>query len=81
MEKIVRLFYPHFSIVDTTYVLDIHTQELIINEDLNMKDQRGRPEGGGEWEPIKISRKNLAYILESTRDPSLLTRLRPPSYR
>jgi hypothetical protein len=36
---------------------------------------------GGEWEPIKIPRGNLAYILKSTRCPSLLTRLRPPSYR
>jgi hypothetical protein len=38
-------------------------------------DQRG-----GEWEPIKIPRWNLAYILKSARRPSLLTRSRPYSY-
>jgi hypothetical protein len=39
-----------------------------------------RPEGG-EWESIKILLENLAYIPKSTRNPSLLTRSRPPSYR
>jgi hypothetical protein len=39
-------------------------------------DQRG-----GEWEPIKIPHWNSAYIPKSTRNPSLLTRPRPPSYR
>jgi hypothetical protein len=28
---------------------------------------------GGEWEPIKIPRRNLAYILNQIRHPSLLT--------
>jgi hypothetical protein len=37
--------------------------------------------GGGEWESIKIPRRILAYILESTGCPSLLTRSRPLSYR
>jgi hypothetical protein len=37
--------------------------------------------GGGEWEPIKISRRNLAYVPKTIRNPSLLTRPRPPSYR
>jgi hypothetical protein len=37
--------------------------------------------GGAEWEPIKIPpRRNLAYILKSTRRPSLLTWPRPHSY-
>jgi hypothetical protein len=41
----------------------------------------GDQRGGGEWEPIKIPRTNLAYIPKMTRHPSLLTRLRPHSYR
>jgi hypothetical protein len=47
---------------------------------VSLKDRRRRPEGG-EWEPIKIPRGNLAYIPKSTRIPSLLTRPRPSSYR
>jgi hypothetical protein len=47
---------------------------------LVVKDRRRRPEGG-EWESIKITHRNLDYILKSTRCPSLLTRLRPSSYR
>jgi hypothetical protein len=27
-----------------------------------MKDRRRRPEGGGEWDPIKITHRNLVYI-------------------
>jgi hypothetical protein len=27
-----------------------------------VKDRRRRPEGGGEWEPIKIPQWNLVYI-------------------
>jgi hypothetical protein len=42
------------------------------------KATRGRE---GEWEPIKIPRRNLSYIPESTRYPSLLARPRPASYR
>jgi hypothetical protein len=38
-------------------------------------DQRG-----GEWEPIKIPHRNLAYIPKSTRDPSFLTLPRLISY-
>jgi hypothetical protein len=45
-----------------------------------MKDRRRQPDGG-EWEPIKIPIRNLAYILKSTQSPFLLTRPRPPSYR
>jgi hypothetical protein len=45
-----------------------------------LKDRRRRPEGG-EWESIKIPHRNLAYVPKSTRNPSLLTRSRPPSYR
>jgi hypothetical protein len=44
-----------------------------------VKDRRRRPEGG-EWEPVKIPLRNLAYIPKSTRCPSLLTRSRPHSY-
>jgi hypothetical protein len=39
-------------------------------------DQRRR----GEWEPIKIPRRNLAYILKSIWRSSLLTQPRPSSY-
>jgi hypothetical protein len=45
-----------------------------------VKDRRRRPEGGGEWEPIKIPHRNLAYDPKSTRRPSLLTRPRLNSY-
>jgi hypothetical protein len=36
---------------------------------------------GGEWEPIKITHRNLAYIPNRTQCPSLLTRLGPHNYR
>jgi hypothetical protein len=29
---------------------------------VELKDRRRRPEGRGEWEPIKILLENLAYI-------------------
>jgi hypothetical protein len=45
-----------------------------------LKDRRRRLEGGGEWESIKIPRRNLTYIPKSARRPSLLTRPRPYSY-
>jgi quercetin dioxygenase-like cupin family protein len=45
-----------------------------------VKDRRRRPEGG-EWEPIKIPHRNLAYVPKSTQNRSLLTRSRPSSYR
>jgi hypothetical protein len=45
-----------------------------------VKDRRWRPEGG-EWEPIKIPHRNLAYVPKLTRNRSLLTRSRPSSYR
>jgi hypothetical protein len=46
----------------------------------SMKDQGGDQRGGGEWEPIKIPQRNLAYIPEPTRDPSLVPRPRLISY-
>jgi hypothetical protein len=46
----------------------------------DVKDRRWRPEGG-EWEPIKIPHRTLAYVPKSTGNPSHLTRSRPPSYR
>jgi hypothetical protein len=52
-----------------------------VDQDGTLKDQRRRLEGGGEWEPIKIHRRNSPYILKSTRHPSLLTRPRPHSYK
>jgi hypothetical protein len=33
---------------------------------MKVKDRTRRPEGGGEWKPIKILYKNLAYILKRT---------------
>jgi hypothetical protein len=45
----------------------------------HVKDRRG-DQRGGEWEPIKIPQRNLAYIPEPTRDPFLLTRPRLISY-
>jgi hypothetical protein len=36
---------------------------------------------GGGWEPIKILRRNLVYVLKLTRRDSLLTRSRLRSYR
>jgi hypothetical protein len=44
-----------------------------------MKDRRRWPEGG-EWEPIKIPHRNLAYIPNQTWRLSLLTRSRLHSY-
>jgi hypothetical protein len=37
--------------------------------------------GGNEWKSIKIPQRNLAYITNSIRHVSLLTRSRPHSYR
>jgi hypothetical protein len=34
-----------------------------------VKDQNGRPEGGGEWEPIKIFFKDSAYVPKITPNP------------
>jgi hypothetical protein len=46
-----------------------------------LKDRMRRPEGrGGEWEPIKNSRGNLAYVPNQTQRASLLTRSRARSY-
>jgi hypothetical protein len=36
---------------------------------------------GGEWEPIKIPRGNLAYIPKSIWHASLIAQPRPPSYK
>jgi hypothetical protein len=47
---------------------------------VDVKDWRKRPEGG-EWEPIKIPRGNLAYIPKSTQRPSSLARPKPSSYK
>jgi hypothetical protein len=46
----------------------------------NWRTGEGDQRGGGEWESIKIPLRNLAYIPNSTRRPSLLTRSRPHSY-
>jgi hypothetical protein len=36
----------------------------------DLEGPKRRPEGGGgEWEPIKILLKNLAYVPKSTRTP------------
>jgi hypothetical protein len=50
------------------------------NQMVKLKDRKWRPEGG-EWEPIKIPLRNVAYVPKSSRNYSLLTRSRPPSYR
>jgi hypothetical protein len=52
-------------------------------QEFNREDCEGLEKAtrGGEWEPIKIPRVNLAYIPKSTRHPSLLTRPRPQSYK
>jgi hypothetical protein len=45
-------------------------------------DKATRPVGGeGEWEAIKISRTNLAYVLKKIQRAFLLTLLRSHSYR
>jgi hypothetical protein len=43
--------------------------------------ERTRRSEGGEWEPIKISHRNLTYIPKSTWSPSLLTRPKLTRYR
>jgi hypothetical protein len=45
-----------------------------------VKDRRRWSEGDAEWELIKISRRNLAYIPNLTRRPSLITRSIPHNY-
>jgi hypothetical protein len=49
------------------------------DDDDNLKDRRRRLEGG-EWEPIKIPHRNLAYVPNQIRRPSLLTQPRPHNY-
>jgi hypothetical protein len=56
------------------------TDALLRDLEKELKDQRRRPEGG-EWEPIKIPRWNLAYIPKLTQHTSLLTRSRLHSHR
>jgi hypothetical protein len=46
-----------------------------------VKDRIRRAEEGGEREPIKILRRNSAYVPNLTQHTSLLTRSRPHSYR
>jgi hypothetical protein len=60
--------------VNFSYIIIEHNLSTIV-----LKDQRKRPEGD-EWEPIKIHRGNLVYIIKSIRCPSLLARSRPHSY-
>jgi hypothetical protein len=45
-----------------------------------VKDQRRRPEGG-EWEPIKIPQRKLAYIPKHSQHASLLTQPGSDSYK
>jgi hypothetical protein len=45
-----------------------------------LKDREG-DQRGGEWEPIKILLENLADTPNPSRNPSLLARPRPSSYR
>jgi hypothetical protein len=52
----------------TTLVALVHENYIVL-----VKVRRRRTEGG-EWETIKIPRRNLAYIPNRTRRPSLLTR-------
>jgi hypothetical protein len=49
------------------------------NHGQQVKDQIRRLEEG-EWELIKISRVNLAYVLNQTQHTSLLARPRPQNY-
>jgi hypothetical protein len=57
------------------------TRTFVFYGTMSLKDRKRRPEGGGEWEPIKIHHRNLAYISNQTRRPSLLTRPGPHSYQ
>jgi hypothetical protein len=70
------------EIEDLKHQIDHSCRYSILSPPCEMcvKDRRWRPEGG-EWEPIKIPHRNLAYIPKSTRTLSLLTRSRPSSYR
>jgi hypothetical protein len=71
---------PCFRAMYQDAVADAAWKEITTyNHRYHVKDWRRRPEGG-EWEPIKILRGNLVYILESTRRPSLLTRPRSYNY-
>jgi hypothetical protein len=52
---------------------------FVSDEIAGLKDRIRRPEGG-EWEPIKIPRRNLTYVPNQTQRASLLTRSRSYSY-
>ena len=53
---------------------DIGKTVKLLREMKIMKDRTGDQRGvGGEWEPIKILRKNKTYVPNSTRRTSLLT--------
>ena len=44
---------------------------------VDLWDRSRRPEGGGEWEPIKISSKfeSSAYVSKSPKPSSVLTKV------
>jgi hypothetical protein len=44
-------------------------KHLIDEPSLEEKDRNGEPEGGSEWEQIKILFKNLAYEPDFSRAP------------
>jgi hypothetical protein len=77
---LMRIASPSLScLIQLTYIFFISLSPRFqpLGPEGPEKATRG---GGGEWEPIKIPRRNLAYIPKSTRRPSLLTRPRPHSY-
>jgi hypothetical protein len=75
-------FYPlptsSNSCVDRLWNFEVTWFEFIGS--IILKDPEG-DQRGGEWEPIKILLENLAYTLNPSRNPSLLARPRPSSYR
>jgi hypothetical protein len=80
--KLVRRSFPYAKKTHIFLSFQMyHQKNMILSLFLYyMKDRRRRPEEG-EWEPIKIPHRNLAYVSKSTWNPSLLARPRLPSYR
>jgi hypothetical protein len=61
-------------------ILDGDAAQLLGRVPKNVAEGPEKTIRGGEWESIKLPYRNLAYILKSTRRPSLLTSSKPNSY-
>jgi hypothetical protein len=66
---IINAFYDGVSDIKNVEEIAIKKHRTVADLlTVAMKDRRG-DQRGGEWEPIKIPQRNLAYIPKSTRTP------------